>query len=397
MDALTQALPTEEPSDRALLPARVYYFLYYAAWAFLAPFLALYYKSLGFSGTQIGLLASITPLTTLFAAPFWGGIADASRRHKRVLLVAMAGAGAAVLGLSQARSFWLLAPLVALYAFFTATIMPLVDNSVIALLGERRDRYGHQRLWGAVGWGLAGPAAGWLTGHFDLSWAFIGYLSLLSLALIVALRMPVIGAGQSTRFWSGIRVLLADRRWYIFLVTVFISGAGLAVISNFLFLYMADLHATRTVMGLALTMATVSEVIVLFFSGKMLRRWGPRGLLLFSLGAYVMRAFLYTAATAPWQVLLIQLFHGLTFSTMLVAGVNFASVIAPRGLGATAQGLFAATMSGFGGITGSLVGGLLLDRFGGSGMFFWSGCAVLVGLLAFLLMSRRMQPAPQQT
>ena len=41
-----------------------------------------------------------------------------------------------------------------------ALIIPLVDNAVIALLGKNRSRYGQQRLWGAIGWGVAGLAAG---------------------------------------------------------------------------------------------------------------------------------------------------------------------------------------------------------------------------------------------
>lgn len=378
----------------ALHFAKAFYFLYYGAWAFLLPFLALYYQDLGFTGSQIGLLSSISPLVTLFAAPFWGGLADALQRHKRVLMISLAGAWLSVLGLSQAREFWLIAPAVAGYAFFSATVMPLVDNSVLTLLGDHRERYGSQRVWGAIGWGLAGPLAGWLTG-FSLGWAFTGYLALVAATILVTVRLPVSGAPQRSPFWAGVRKLLSDRRWFVFLLVCFVSGAGLSVVTNFLFLYMNELKASSTVMGLALAMATISEIPVLFFSGRMLHRWGPRGLLVISLAAYVARAYGYSIASEPWQVLLIQLLHGLTFSTMWVAGVSFAAEMAPKGLGATAQGLFSSTVMGVGGITGSLVGGLLLDRFGGAGMYFWSGSAVLVGLLLFLLAGRRLsRPTP---
>ena len=381
-----------DPARQPLRLAKAFYFLYYAAWASLVPFLALYYQSLGFAGAQIGLLASISPLTTLFAAPFWGGLADATHRHKAVMLAAIVGAGLAVMGLSQTRSFALLAGIVVLYAFFAAPIIPLLDNTVLALLGDRRDRYGAQRLWGAIGWGLSGPVAGALVERLGISWAFSVYLTLLVLVLIPALRLPIAPAARPSPYWSGMRRLLADRRWFIFLFVAFVSGSGLSVISNYLFLYLDQLNASRTVMGLALTVATLSEIPVLFFSGRMLRRWGPRGLLMFSLAASVMRAYLYAAATEPWQALLIQLFHGLTFSTMWVAGVSFAGEIAPPGLGGTAQGMFTSTVMGLGGISGALAGGILLDRVGASGMYFWSGTAVLVGLLVFTLFGRLGQP-----
>ena len=44
-----------------VLPS-IYYFLIYSAISFLNPFLALYYKSQGLTGGQIGLLVALIPL-----------------------------------------------------------------------------------------------------------------------------------------------------------------------------------------------------------------------------------------------------------------------------------------------------------------------------------------------
>src|SRR6185503_6778036 len=52
-----------------------FYVVQFAGVAFLAPFLVLYYQSLGFNGTEIGLLTGITPLITLVAAPLWTNLA----------------------------------------------------------------------------------------------------------------------------------------------------------------------------------------------------------------------------------------------------------------------------------------------------------------------------------
>jgi MFS transporter, PPP family, 3-phenylpropionic acid transporter len=377
--------------------ARVFYFFYYGAWAFLLPFLALYYQSLGFTGSQIGILAGITPLVSLFAATFWSGIADASGKHKQVLLLTIAGTAAAVIALALARNFYLLIPIVAIYALFSAPIMPLVDNTVLNLLGSFRENYGKQRLWGAIGWGLAGPAAGLVVGRLGLIWAFPGFILLAAFSFLAALRLPVTAQQErSAPFWHGMRELLTNRGWLLFLLVVFLSGAGLSMLTSFFFLYLDDLNTSTAWMGLSLTVATISEIPVLFFSGWMVRRWGPRGLMIISLAAYVVRAYGYYFAVAPWQAISLQLLHGLTFSAMWVAGVSFASEIAPKGLGATAQGLFSSTVMGFGGMAGALAGGLLLDRFGAAGMYGWSGSIVLAGLVLFIFASRSQNnPEPE--
>ena len=53
-------------------------FVFFAGVAFVLPFMVLYYQSLGLSGAEIGLLVGLTPLITLFGAPLWTGLADAT-------------------------------------------------------------------------------------------------------------------------------------------------------------------------------------------------------------------------------------------------------------------------------------------------------------------------------
>ena len=148
--------------DRSMVTPKAYYFCYYGAAASLIPYLPIYYQSIGLSGKEIGLLVAIPPLLMLIGAPLWGGLADATQQHKRLLMLAVALALGSVAVLSIISRFLILIPVVAAYALFIAPVMPLVDNTVMAMLGERSGKYGKQRLWGAVGWGISAPTVGWL-------------------------------------------------------------------------------------------------------------------------------------------------------------------------------------------------------------------------------------------
>ncbi|XP_065200345.1 major facilitator superfamily domain-containing protein 6-like [Planococcus citri] len=53
------------------------------------------------------------------------------------------------------KSFFLMLLLIIIGEFFSAPAITLVDSAVITLLGEDADRYGHQRMFGSVGWGLS--------------------------------------------------------------------------------------------------------------------------------------------------------------------------------------------------------------------------------------------------
>jgi PPP family 3-phenylpropionic acid transporter len=199
-----QRLHTLTVTQPTLL-AKAFYFCYFAAMSSLIPFLALYYAQIGLSGRQIGFLAGMLPLVTLVSAPLWGGVADATHQHRRMLALAIGGAWIAALTLSLITRFFWSIPIVAVYAVFSAPIIPLVDNTVIAMLGQRKAEYGKQRLWGAVGWGIAAPISGALIDHNGLGWAFYGYLVMMSGCFVVSTRLPVSHASIGAQFWRGIR------------------------------------------------------------------------------------------------------------------------------------------------------------------------------------------------
>ena len=371
-----------------LLP-KTFYFFYYAAGASLFPFLVLYYRKLGLSGQEIGWLVALKPLTSLFSASLWGGIADATQRHRQLLLIAIIGVIAAALTLSATSTLATLIPVVITFAFFMAPIIPLIDNSVLETLGEQRSHYGRVRLWGALGWGITAIFLGHLTESFGLSYSFYGYALLMCGCFIVATKLPISHVHIGQTFKHGLKQLAGNKQWWLFLITLFISGVGLSTAHSFLFLYMEDLGASQSLMGWALAVATISELFIFFYSGRLLDRWGTRKILIATLIFHIVRLVGYSLTRTPEIVLLIQLLHGPTFSLIWVAGVSYANQIAPKGMGATAQGLLSATYFGLGATGGGLIGGYLYEHIGPFQMYFWAGTWVLGGLILFTLFGKK--------
>jgi tagatose-1,6-bisphosphate aldolase/MFS family permease len=379
-----------EPAMRpaSLLWAPPLYFLYYAAAATLLPFLVLYYEDLGLKGTQIGFLAGLPPLLSLISAPAWGVVSDKTKRRKLSLLLAIGGAVVLALVLAAVQTFAWLIPVVMLFSFFFSAIMPLVDSTTMSLLGGQKEDYGRIRVWGAVGWGIAAPVIGWLIATGGVTWSFWGYAGLMGLGGVIALGVPV-GGQIEIPARGGVRSFLASPRWIIFLIVAFCGGMVLSMISNFLFIFLRELGADEFSLGLTLTVATLSELPVLFFSNRLLRRWSPQQLMGAALCFYALRALAYSFMASPWLALLIQLLHGPTFSLMWIAGVSYADRIAPAGLEATAQGLFSGVLLGVGAATGAFAGGWLYENIGPVDMFRLAALTALIGIGFMVLTEKR--------
>jgi MFS transporter, PPP family, 3-phenylpropionic acid transporter len=378
-------------AEKMVLPS-MFYFLYFGAISILFPFMALFYKSQGLTGGQIGLLAAISPIISFFGAPLWTGTADATHRHKLIAMVSIVGVVTIAFIFPGVASFGGLLLMISLYAFFGAPTGSLVDSAVLTLLVDRKERFGRIRLWGTIGYGVVAPFAGNLVGRLGLKWAFWGYAILMLGGLLIITRIPFRQSRSNTSFRGGMRVQFANQPWMLFMVMVFIAGIGMATINNYLFVYMQGLGASKTLMGFALTVSTISEVPAMFFSDRLLRRFGARGMLIIAMTAIGLRLICYSLTTQPWVVLVIQLVHGLTFAAIFTAGVYYADQIAPPGMKATTQGMFNGTMMGFGSATGGLLGGLLLDRFSPGGMYAFVGTLVLIGLIMFLVVEYMFFP-----
>jgi len=349
-----------------------------SAGASVLPFMVLYYQELGFTGAQIGVITGITPLITFFIAPLWSGIADTTGRHRLIMSFALLG-GAVSLSLYPFLITFLPVLLIAVvFYFFLAPVVPFADSAAMFMLGDEKEKYGRIRLGGTIGYGLAAPIIGGLVQNYSLKIAFWGASIFLIASLLVSQKLVYgkMEAERPTR--GGIRIVLSNPRWLLFLVLAFVGGLALAAFNNYFFSYMREVGANETMMGLALTVGTISEVPVFFFGNKLIKQFKAYGLLMLSLVVTGLRLILFAAAGTTTLVLFIQIISGLTFAAFWIAGVSYADENAPPGMRTTAQGLFSAMVMGIGTAVGGFIGGMLLESIGGRDLYLTFGIAVLI-------------------
>jgi PPP family 3-phenylpropionic acid transporter len=370
--------------------------LLFASGACVFPFFVLYYQSLGFTGTQIGLITGLTPLITLVSAPLWTNLADATRRHRLLMSVLILAAALVVSAFPFFRTFGPVLVIAVIYAAAGAPVISFADNATMATLGDEKALYGRVRLGGTFGFGVAALLVGFLVEGYGIRMAFWMGGALQLLALLAsqplthrAIKSAEVKAGRVTD-------LFADRRWLPFLMLAFAAGLGFAVSNTYLFPYMEELGASTFTMGLALTLATVAEVPVFFFGNRLIERFRPFSLLLLAMLLSGARLVFFVFATTPEFVLFLQFLNGLTFPVLWLAGVAYADEHAPPGMGATAQGMFSATVFGFGAAVGGLTAGLLLEYVGGRGMFLSFGVTVLAIVAVVALFHRQLSGRVEQ-
>ncbi|MBN1811746.1 MAG: MFS transporter [Anaerolineae bacterium] len=368
------------------------HFLYFAALSYFIPYVNLYLEDVGLNGSEIGLVRSLPSLVGIVAAPLWGILSDALRLRRGLFIIGAIGAAILMLVTSLVTQLGWLVALGVAHSFMLAIVMPLLTSMTLELLGERRAEYGQMRLWGAVGWGIMAPLAGLIIGAFGLPWIFYGYALLMGISVVLATRLPAVEVSLQDSLGGSLKTLLRCRGLQIFLISVFVVGVGSAVTNNFLILFLEELGGSEALYGLSLTVSTLSEIPVYFFSAPLLRRFGTRPVIICTIALYALYTLLCAQLVNPVWVLAVQLLLGAAFGGLWSAGVAYMAEVAPQGLGATAQSLFSSVFMGLAYAVGAALGGALYDGIGPVSTFRLTGVAIVLGLVFFWVMGRQVEP-----
>jgi PPP family 3-phenylpropionic acid transporter len=367
-----------------------FYLVFFGANACLFPYLVLYYQSLGFNGAQIGLLSALSPLIMMAGAPLWTGIADTTHRHKLVMGVMLLVSVGLVVVFPYLRTIAPVLGLLLLFCFVISPVSSFADTATLTMLGDRKNMYGRVRMGGTIGYGVVASIAGVVIEKYGLNLAFWVYAALMFIGFLISRKFEFNHGIQEVSIKHGMRELFSNRRLVLFLATAFVCGMAFMSINAYLSAYMAELGIGESVVGVALAIGTIAEFPALFFANRLLAKLKPHGMLILSMTATMVRLFLYATVTTKTGILVFQLINGITFASLWVAGVSYVNEIAPPGLSATAQGIFGATVFGFGSAAGGFLGAILLERAGGAGMYAVFGVLVLVALVVYLLLERQL-------
>ncbi|XP_069020148.1 major facilitator superfamily domain-containing protein 6-A-like [Embiotoca jacksoni] len=320
--------------------------------------------------------------------------------------------------------------------FFSAPAVTIVDTVTLQYLGKARDRYGLQRMWGSLGWGLAMLLVGIWIDHtripvqsdvvscvrpdfhlHNYSIAFIVFGVLMGVALVVATqfyfekafdyqqeipevveepagprtlpessssdRSPVSPDAAREFHYSDLLKLLCSVRYSSVLFVAWFMGFGYGFVFTFLYWHLEDLEGTTTLFGVCSVLSHISELAAYFTSHKFIELVGHVRVLYIGLACNTARYLYISYLQNAWIVLPMEVLQGVTHASVWAACISFLSAAVPPALRTSAQGILQGLHLGLGRGCGAMVGGVFVNYFGAAATFRGIGMASLVILLIF--------------
>lgn len=365
--------------------ARAAYATLFGAIGASFPYLPVYYRSVGLSLGEIGLLGSLAAAVGLVGAPLWGTLADRHPTSRLILPLAATLAALAALGLALAREPVAIAGAVIAFSVALAGLTPILDARALETVRGDHDRYGRLRVWGSIGFVVVVWLTGFLIERAGIASLFTVYVPLLAVTAVVAIALR--GAGRTLPplpRLSGIGLVLRQPPLRGFLVAAFAVWSASMAINAFLSIHLLDIGAPGELVGSAWAIGAMVEVPIMWAYPALAARFGARRLLVAGAAAFAVRALALPLLVHPVAATLTMLLHGAGFGLLLVGGVTHVSRHAPPGAAATAQGVLTAVVFSLSMIVGPGLGGLAAGAWGLPVMF---GIAAAVGIAGVVLMS----------
>jgi PPP family 3-phenylpropionic acid transporter len=362
---------------------RIFYFCFYASVATMAPYVYLYFKKIGLTGTEIGAIAAAGPLIVLIGQPLWGVVADKTQRARSLLSLATIITMISSLLYLGFTNFWPLICVSILFTFFSTPIIPLTDTATLEFVKQHQLSYGKIRFWGSFGFAAIVIIIGKITQSFGLILIFPIYASVMLLIFILSFEIPKYKTHFQFNFRGGIVALMQNNRYVLFLIGVFLLTATSSANVVYFGIFIDQLGGTTTLLGFAWMIAALSEGMIFLFSHKILGRVTPLQCLIAAAGGSVLRWLLYTIIHNPIVLVFLQPLHALTFGCYYLGSIHFVKQESPPGWMATGQTIFWAIGYGLSAIAGNFIGGMIYQKYNSVVAVY--GISSLVALISMIL------------
>ncbi len=230
---------------------KLYFFVYFSAVGIYGPYMLLYLTEKGLSGTEISAILLSLPIAVLITAPLWSYLSDLLNKRKLLVIIGCLGAGASALALGMADQYFPIFIWTVLMIVMGVPISPIGTAIVLETLENegRRGEFSLVRVWGSVGYAVASLV--WGTFFLDqiasnFSWSTAVVFWLLA---GISLLLPEKQGGFTVAGLGGVKTLVQNKRFIVFVMAAFFIGATLSAHNSYQTLFFQSLDASAFLIG----------------------------------------------------------------------------------------------------------------------------------------------------
>jgi MFS transporter, PPP family, 3-phenylpropionic acid transporter len=365
----------------------IQYFLYFGVVGVFLPYFNLYCHHIGLDGFQIGSLSAIRAISFSFFPLIWSHLADRFGMRRGIYILCNLFSVLIWTFFFFTTDFSAMLIISLCYGIFFSPLLSFLETATLEQLIRRKSHYGRIRVWGSISFIIAVLGTGKLTDYFStrLILYFICLGSLFQGGL--SLGLPISNTTLPTHHTEK-HPPLFTRQVLIFLLCGFLMQISHGTYYGFFSIHLEALGCSKALIGIAWSLATAAEIIVMFNSGKFFKRFHLEAVIFFSFMIAVLRWLVLYLSTSPAVILLVQITHAFTYGAFHMANVLYMDRLSPAQSKTTGQAAYNAVNYGMGMMVSFFLNGVLYEAMGAQTLFLMSAGVALTGGILFKIFFR---------
>ena len=246
--------------------------------------LSVYLTGIGKTASEMSFIVSGANIFSLITVPLSGYLNDVVKRPKVISCTAILLAGVLSIVFAFSRTVFILFLLNGLIMTAINCVMPVTEKLAAAC----PYRYGAIRIWGTFGYAVAAQAATLILANTSSVWLFVSIFAASLLSVIGFIRTadpqpasaPQTGGGPTSEKRLGLRKVLLNPVFLLFVAIAFVFNGSSSVNMTYAPLLLQDLGVSISAIGTIISLSTLMEIPLIFFSHKFMDRFNVKTFLL---------------------------------------------------------------------------------------------------------------------
>lgn len=374
-------------------------FLNFFIWGAWYVTMGTYLKSIkGVTDVQVGIAYGTQSLGAIIAPFFIGLIADKFFSAQKILGILHLAGGAALYYLSVIDNFSAFYPGILFYMILFMPTLALINAVTFNQIKDPEKDFAKIRVWGTMGWIMAGLTIGWLAWEQSNS-----LINTFRLAAVVSFIMglfsftlpdtPPKKPGTKVTFGEIIGLdaigLLKDRNFLIFFLSSLLICIPLAFYYQETNIFLNELKVEGAAGKMAI--GQMSELIFMILMPFFFIRLGVKKMLLIAMAAWAVRYLFFgfgDTGSGMWMLYAGIILHGVCYDFFFVTGQIYTNDKAGDKFRASAQGMITLATYGVGMLIGFWIAGLVAEKYSLTNGHDWKNIWMVpaaISLVVFVL------------
>lgn len=341
--------------------------MFYFSWAMFACIISVYLADVQCSATEISLITSASALFAMATQPICGFLADKFRSPKYVAIITAFLAIISGIAFSYTKSFIFLFLLNGFTQGFLNGITALSDRLATASPYP----FGSIRIWGSILYAIAAQISGYVYENISPKANYyifaLGILIMIFSFLMMNDAKPIVKEGETSKITTKevIQSLMHNKPFLMFMAIYFLFQGATSAQGTYFPLFIKELGGTTTLIGTTLLFSTLSELPMVFFSDKIIRKIPYKYLMIFACVLSLIRFIWYSTCPTPQMIMMIFFFQGLTSIVFILVAVRIILDLVDEKYVNSAYGISSMLAKGLSALIFQVVCGKVIDIVGG--------------------------------